>query len=441
MYNEYNGGGLRSPYQTPRSPYQPPKSPSVQFTSYNALSSSYPTQCSFDLLKGKVEHLENERINLSLQMQEQSEKDRSKKIKIEQLESELKSSHAAQCNLKIVGEETQLKLKSLIDCNEELKLEIEGLNERIEVQAKEASGAQNFWSKMTAAHRELKRLEDEALKSRREKVDMETEMEELLSEKDKLLELNEKRLEEMTLLRLEIEGQRRTFKDSKLVFENQIASSLNELLAAKSAAQDAIESRENAEETFFVKRNDLLQEIDVLTKELAVRPVIDIEADSGDALDILDTAAISDLRKKLLESESKRKQLHNTLQELRGNIRVFVRCRPFLDGDGEEGLNTENIDPNIGGCVRFHKDGTSVSLTSTLTASTGKAPQIFNFDQVFRCDSSQEDVFKELQDLVQSALDGYKVCIFSYGQTGSGKIAMHKPLIEAHYGLMKLCPY
>ena len=35
--------------------------------------------------------------------------------------------------------------------------------------------------------------------------------------------------------------------------------------------------------------------------------------------------------------------------------------------------------------------------------------------------ASQENVFEEVSDLVQSALDGYKVCLFSCSQTGAGK--------------------
>jgi len=33
----------------------------------------------------------------------------------------------------------------------------------------------------------------------------------------------------------------------------------------------------------------------------------------------------------------------------------------------------------------------------------------------------QELVFEEVSEFVQSALDGFNVCLFSYGQTGSGK--------------------
>ena len=39
---------------------------------------------------------------------------------------------------------------------------------------------------------------------------------------------------------------------------------------------------------------------------------------------------VADLGSKLLESEKIRRQKHNTIQELKGNIRVFCRVRPIL---------------------------------------------------------------------------------------------------------------
>lgn len=123
---------------------------------------------------------------------------------------------------------------------------------------------------------------------------------------------------------------------------------------------------------------------------------------------------VDELKRKLLQSEIKRKQLHNQIQELRGNIRVFVRCRPFLPGDGDEFAT----DDGNAGSVSVHKDGSTLSIVGP--NAKGKNTS-FTFDKVFGHDTVQDDVYREVSELVQSALDGYRVCIFCYGQTGSGK--------------------
>lgn len=53
-------------------------------------------------------------------------------------------------------------------------------------------------------------------------------------------------------------------------------------------------------------------------------------------------------------------------------------------------------------------------------ASEGKKTD-FAFQRVFGPQAGQEDVFGELDGLVNSAVDGKRVCIFAYGQTGAGK--------------------
>ena len=73
-------------------------------------------------------------------------------------------------------------------------------------------------------------------------------------------------------------------------------------------------------------------------------------------------------------------------------IRVFCRVRP-----------------GPASAVVCLPDGLSVRLES---ATEGVKDSTFAFDKVFGGQSSQADVFAEVSDLVQSALDGYKVWYF-----------------------------
>ncbi|KAI8552295.1 hypothetical protein RHMOL_Rhmol06G0255500 [Rhododendron molle] len=116
----------------------------------------------------------------------------------------------------------------------------------------------------------------------------------------------------------------------------------------------------------------------------------------------------SDIKNKFIKGAKERKELYNKILELKGNIRVFCRCRP---------LNTDEIAAGASMAMDFEaaKDG---ELTVT---SNGAPKKTFKFDAVFGPQSNQVDVFEDTAPFATSVLDGYNVCIFAYGQTGTGK--------------------
>jgi kinesin family protein C1 len=137
--------------------------------------------------------------------------------------------------------------------------------------------------------------------------------------------------------------------------------------------------------------------VDKLTREVESMK-IDLGEKRGSAAEL--QTYNKSLKQLLVSAETGRISLHNQLQELKGNVRVVCRVRP-----APEGLPLA-VQPQKPNRLSLNHSGETYAL---------------NFDKVFGPATPQSEVYSEVAGLVQSALDGYKVCIFAYGQTGSGK--------------------
>lgn len=93
--------------------------------------------------------------------------------------------------------------------------------------------------------------------------------------------------------------------------------------------------------------------------------------------------------------EMERKRLHNTIMDLKGNIRVFCRIRPPLDNEAEKLLCQWNM-----------HDETSFEVTAYDAIKKKTMKVDYAFDNVFHMKSTQEDIFENVSPLIQSALDG-----------------------------------
>ncbi|KAF9433546.1 kinesin-like nuclear fusion protein [Entomortierella beljakovae] len=136
---------------------------------------------------------------------------------------------------------------------------------------------------------------------------------------------------------------------------------------------------------------------------------------------------VRELEQRIRQEESIRRRLHNTIQELKGNIRVFCRVRPVIQSENAPKFETTTA------TIKYpDQEGRDIEFAHATGSATGSQVEKtypFTFDKVFQQSSTQDDVFEEISQLVQSALDGYNVCIFAYGQTGSGKThTMEGPL-------------
>ncbi|XP_077511654.1 carboxy-terminal kinesin 2-like [Amblyomma americanum] len=115
-------------------------------------------------------------------------------------------------------------------------------------------------------------------------------------------------------------------------------------------------------------------------------------------------------QEQLNASAQERRATHNSLQKLKGNIRVFCHLR-FL-------LPPEKAPQRP--FLTLPDERTTEMLRTNPEAQQERFTTV-SFDRVFPGVASQAAVYAEVSQLVQSALNGYHVCIFAYGQAGAGK--------------------
>ena len=257
----------------------------------------------------------------------------------------------------------------------------------------------------------LQRTQREALEALERHCRAELEDERVQKFKE-LQELRARLGTEQQDLNIALLGKEREIQDMRSQLES-LKSDLDREQTIKSNLQKQIAEMSTTAMTLEDRNRALRAQIDFLESDSKAQSdsFANMEARLQDAL-----RAAEEAKQKLIKEETERRVLFNKYQELKGNIRVMCRVRPVLDSS--EGEEAKLSFPDTKTSAQL--DVTGPEERSSLGNTIRKVIP-FEFDRVFTPAVNNEDVFGEISQLVQSALDGYNVCIFCYGQTGSGK--------------------
>lgn len=265
---------------------------------------------------------------------------------------------------------------------------------------------------------ELKRVKDQEMTELRERIEALTRQhqQELNDERERtdkaVREVHMRMSNEHQDMDLALQGKDREVQEQRSRAEN-LQAELERERSLKGSLHTSIAELSACNTTLEAKISSLKSHVEFLESDNKAQSdsFASMEARLQEALRVADEA-----RQKLIKEETERRILFNKYQELKGNIRVMCRVRPALGGsEGEEAR------------MSFPDDKTSAEILLAGPAERSSLGTVtrknypFEFDRVFAPGTQNEEIFGEISQLVQSALDGYNVCIFCYGQTGSGK--------------------
>ncbi|USW51951.1 Putative spindle pole body-associated Vik1/Cik1, microtubule binding protein [Septoria linicola] len=343
-----------------------------------------------------------------------------------ELKSELKSSLADLERTRSELHTTSSDLRQVRRDHERETLDVERKHERelADLRLKQEKQELQFERDRERSADKFRREMEEAKKTwQRQQSDKEAdltsqsweEMAQLRAEHEKEKETMQKELDELRLAgesratesASEVQQLRQTSADLQRQLEASKATeiTLRSRIAASEARITALEQEKNSlvSKAHFLEGNQEAQSLEFTSMREKLEEAL---------------AAKEETLETLRKEETLRRKLNNTILELRGNIRVFVRTRPLLDGE-EDPTKVDYVDEDsLEGCKEMvvHAPG---AQSATREARLEKYS--FSFDRVFAPGTPNAAVFEECRDLIQSVVDGYNVSVLSYGQTGSGK--------------------
>ncbi|KAG7535866.1 FERM N-terminal [Arabidopsis thaliana x Arabidopsis arenosa] len=221
----------------------------------------------------------------------------------------------------------------------------------------------------------------------------------LLSE-NKILEqsifnIEKKKKEEVEIHQKRYEQERKVLKLRVSELENKLEVLAQDL----DSAESTIESKNS--DMLLLQNN--LKELEELRE---MKEDIDRKNEQTAAILKMQGAQLAELEILYKEEQVLRKRYYNTIEDMKGKIRVYCRIRPLNEKESSE---------------REKQMLTTVDEFTVEHPWKDDKRKQHIYDRVFDMRASQDDIFEDTKYLVQSAVDGYNVCIFAYGQTGSGK--------------------
>uniref|UniRef100_A0A0E0G752 Kinesin-like calmodulin-binding protein n=1 Tax=Oryza nivara TaxID=4536 RepID=A0A0E0G752_ORYNI len=245
----------------------------------------------------------------------------------------------------------------------------------------------------------LAKLEEE-LKSCKKELDASKELSKKLTMENNLLDQKVQRLERAKSE--EKSNMERVYEDECCKLKSRIAE-LEQKLESRTRSLNVTESTLALRNAEVDTLQNSLKELDELREFKA-----DVDRKNQQTAEILKRqgAQLIELENLYKQEQVLRKRYYNTIEDMKGKIRVFCRLRPLNDKELTEKDKNIVCSPDEFTVAHPWKDDKSKQHI---------------YDRVFDANTTQEEVFEDTKYLVQSAVDGYNVCIFAYGQTGSGK--------------------